>query len=141
MYVCMYVCIYISRRLQLNRSARQTPAPVLTHTHTHRRARWRLCRKHTDVPRSRVSLPNLHRMAMENDRGEELGSSPATLRPSLNAIYFIIPLPLFYSPRREVVITRYIMFILCPFGQRYTSISSLMRVCYLGPPLSLHVPI
>ena len=62
-------------------------------------------------------------MAMENDRGEKLGSSPAALRPLKNALLFFILLPLFYSLRREVVIIRYIMFILCPFGQGYTSIS------------------
>ena len=30
------------------------------------------------------------------------------------------------------VTSRYIIFILCPFGQRYASISYLMNVCYLG---------
>ena len=50
---------------------------------------------------------NLHRMAMENDRGEELGSSPTTLIPSQNAISLSSPLPLFYSRRREVVTSCY----------------------------------
>ena len=58
-----------------------------------------------------------------------------------NVPLFFIPLPIFYSPRREVVILRYIMFILYPFGQRYTSIFSLMNACYLGFHLSRLVPI
>ena len=49
------------------------------------------------------------------DRGEELGSNPATLRPLQNVIPFSIPLPLFYSPRREAVSISHITFILCPF--------------------------
>ena len=54
-----------------------TDACSLTHT----RARWRLYRKHTCVPRSEVSLPKpTQKMAMEDNRGEELGSSPAALR-------------------------------------------------------------
>ena len=62
---------------------------------------------------------NLRKMVMENDRGEELDPSSGSTSSSLMHDPIIIPLPLFYSPRREVVITRYIMFILCPFGQRY----------------------
>ena len=51
-----------------------------------------------------------------------------------------LPLLLFYSPRREAIIIRYIILILYPFGQRYTSILSLLNVCYLGFHLSQLVP-
>ena len=51
-------------------------------THAHRKARWRFYRKHTGVPRSRVSLSKTCvKIAMENDREEGLGPSPTTLRP------------------------------------------------------------
>ena len=106
----------------------KTPTPV----HALIKARWRLCRKHSGVPRSRVSIPKtcakwLWRMT------EEKSSVPVQQHFVLpNVPLFFIPLPIFYSPRREVVILRYIMFILYPFGQRYTSIFSLMNACYLG---------
>ena len=53
---------------------------------------------------------------------------------------FSLPLPLFYSPRREAVIIRYITLILCPFGQRYTLILSLLNACYLGFHFNRLVP-
>ena len=34
-----------------------TSSDAYTYTHTHKNARWRLCRKHSGVPRSRGSLP------------------------------------------------------------------------------------
>ena len=112
------------------------------YTHTHRNARWRLCRKHSGVPRSRGSLPKTctEQLQRRQRRGEELGPSPAALRPPQNTPPFTIPLPLFYSPRREAVTTRYIMFIPCPFGQGYASIFSQMNACYLGFHLSRLVP-
>ena len=49
--------------------------------HTLRKARWRLCQKHSGVPRSRVSLPKpTQENGYGNNRGE-LGPSLATLRP------------------------------------------------------------
>ena len=81
----VYMYIYISRLIQL--TGRQGKCRrVFSHTHT-RRTRWRLCRKHTGILRSRVSLSNLHIMAMENDREEELGPSPAALHPSPKLLY------------------------------------------------------
>ena len=59
---------------------------------------------------------NLRKMAMENDRGEELGPRSGGTSSSLTHDTFSIPLPLFYSPRREAVIICYIILILCPFG-------------------------
>ena len=83
---------------------------------------------------------NLHRTAME--KTEEKSSVLVRQHFFLpKRDIFSIPLPLFYCPRRETVIIRYIMFILCPFGQGYASIFSLMNACYLGFPLSLLVPI
>ena len=75
----MYKYIYRSRQLQLTGWQGEHRRMF---THAHRRARWRLCRTHTGVPRSRVSLrKTCAKMAMENDRGEELGPSLAALRP------------------------------------------------------------
>ena len=55
-------------------------------THTHTVSLWSGALTHTPEALGRSaeqSQPpeNLRKMAMENDRGEELGPSPATLRP------------------------------------------------------------
>ena len=75
---------------------------------------------------------NLHKATTKRDGGEELGPIPTTLRPRQNAIPHTIHLCLFYNSRGEAVTTRYIIFILCPFGQRYTSIFYVMNACDLG---------
>ena len=131
--------IYRSRQLQL--TGRQGEHRCLfTHTHTEERdgdsaGSTRAFRGAESASR------NLRRKRLwRNNRGEELGPSPAALRPLQCAIPFPSRLPLFYSSRREAVIIRYITLILCPFGQRYTSILSLLNACYLGFHLSRLVP-
>ena len=57
-YTNANVCIYIDiKKVTANRPTQQIPTPAHSHAHTNRAVRWRLCRKHTGVPRSRVSLP------------------------------------------------------------------------------------
>ena len=51
--MCMYIYVFGLRQLQPASRRDRTPAPA----HALREARWRLCRKHSGVPRSRVSLP------------------------------------------------------------------------------------
>ena len=74
------------------------------------------------------------------DRGEELGSSPAALRPLLHAIYFPYLSLSFIAQGGRPLSYVISCFILCPFGQGYTSIFSQMNVCYLGFHLSRLVP-
>ena len=72
-------------------------------THAHRETRWRFCRKHTGVPRSRISLPRTcAKKAMENDR-EEFGPQSDNTSFSLMRDTLSLCLPLFYSSRRETV--------------------------------------
>ena len=52
--MCIFICIcsdYDSYNWQAGEA--KTPAPA----HALRKARWRLCRKHSGIPRSRVRLP------------------------------------------------------------------------------------
>ena len=95
-------------------------------------------------PRAFRGAESASRKPAQNGYGEDGGgarfqSGNTSLSPKRDT--FCIPLPLFYSPGREAVIIRYIMFILCPFEQGYTSIFSLMNACYLGFYLSRLVPI
>ena len=83
-------------------------------------------------------LETCAKMAMEKRqrrRARSQSGNTSSLMPPLS-----IPLPLFYSPRREAVIICYIILILCPSGQRYTSILSLLNAYYLGLPLNRLVP-
>ena len=83
-YTNANVCIYIYvNTVTADRPTQRMPTPAHSHAHTDRRARWRLCRKHTGVPRSRVSLPKtcVGKRLWRNSRREWLGPSPTTLRP------------------------------------------------------------
>ena len=59
-------------------------------------------------------------------RSQSDSTSSSLMRDTLS-----LRLPLFYSSRREAVSPVYITFILCPFGQRYSSIFP-TEYCYLG---------
>ena len=78
--VCIYICI---KMVIADRPTQRIPTPAHSHAHTDRRARWRLCRKHTGVPRSRVSLPKTcaGKRLWRKSRREGLGPSPTTLHP------------------------------------------------------------
>ena len=87
------------------------------HAHTHRNTRWRLYRKHLGVLRNRGSLLKTCTAQIQRTTEEKSSvTSPTALCPRQKRSPFMIPLPLFYSPRREAVTTCYIIFILCPFG-------------------------
>ena len=133
----MYIYVFGLRQLQPASRRDRTPAPA----HALREARWRLCRKHSGVPRSRVSLPKTCTERLWRRQRRRARFQSGSTSSSSIAIPITIHLPLFYSPRREAVTTRYIMFIPCPFGQGYASIFSLMNACYLGFHLSRLVPI
>ena len=101
-------------------------------THAHRRARWRFCRKHTGVPRSRI---NLSRTCAKESYGERQrrrarSQSDSTSSPLAHDT-FPPRLPLFYNSRREAISPVYITLILCPFRQRHSSILPI-EYCYLG---------
>mgnify|MGYP006889231946 CR=1 FL=1 len=102
----MYIYVFGLRQLQPASRRDRTPAPA----HALREARWRLCRKHSGVPRSRVSLPKTctERLWRRQRRRARFQSGSTSSSPPRDI--FSIPLPLFYSPRREAVIIRYIMF-------------------------------
>ena len=85
-------------------------------------------------------LETCAKMAMEKRQRRrarsQSGSTSSSLMPPRS-----IPLPLFYSPRREAVIICYIILILYPSGQRYTSILSLLNAYYLGfTSVDLYLP-
>ena len=78
--VYVYKYMYADDSNGYNRSGRRDGCRRLI-TYTHRGARWGICRKHTGVPRSRISLWRTYaKKAMENNRDEEFGHSPTTLR-------------------------------------------------------------
>ena len=76
-----------------NRSGRRDGCRRLI-THAHRETRWRFCRKHTGVPRSRISFSKTcASKAREDDREEEFGLQSDSTSFPLNA-----PPPLSPSP-------------------------------------------
>ena len=117
----------------------KTPTHARTHTENGMETLPEALKRSTE---QRQPPENLHIATIEKtERGEELGPSPEALRPSQNTIPFTTSLPLFYSPRREVVTIFHIIFILCPFGQRYASISFPLNALSLWFHLSRLVPI
>ena len=64
------------------------------------------------------------------DRGEELGSSPATLRPPQNAIPLQYLSLSFIAQGGRSLPPHYITFIPYPFGQGYALIFSQMNACF-----------
>ena len=124
---------WLSETVTTNRPARRTPTPVHSHTHTQKSEMETL----PEAQGRSAEQSQPPETCAKNDYGEiieEKSSVPVRQHFVLsNARYLSIPLPLFYSPRREAVIICYIILILrCPFGQRYTSILSLLNACYLG---------
>ena len=71
------ICIYI----QMNgvTTGWTVSDKALPPTRMHTEKRWRLCRKHSGVPRSRVSLPKPTQSQLQKDGGEELGPSLTSL--------------------------------------------------------------
>ena len=133
----VYKYIYISRRLQL--TGRQGEHRRLF-THTQKSEMETLPEAHGRSTEQSQPPENLRKNGYGEWQRRRARSQSGSTSSSLTRDTFSIPLPLFYSPRREAVIIRYIILILCPFGQRYTSILSLLNACYLGFHLSRLVP-
>ena len=80
----MYVYIYIYvNTVTTDSPTQRVPMSTHSHVHTDRRVRWRLCRKHTGVPRSRVGLPKTcaGKRLWRNSKSEGISPSPTSLRP------------------------------------------------------------
>ena len=132
-YICMYVCMYIQIMTVT------TDKPVRQNTDACSRTQKSEMETLSEAlgrPAEQSQPPeNLHITAME--KTEEKSLVPVRQQFVLSKTrYLSHSSPTLYSPRREAVIIRYIMFVLCPLGQRYTSIFSLMNACYLGFHLS-----
>ena len=134
--MCIYICIF--RLWQLQPTSRRVTKQRCMLTHSEKRDGDSI-----GSPRAFRGAESASRKPAQNGYGEDGGgarfqSGNTSLSPKRDT--FCIPLPLFYSPGREAVIIRYIIIILCPFGERYTSILSLLNACYLGFHFSRLVP-
>ena len=74
-------------------------------THAHRETRWRSYRKHTGVPRNRISLSRTCTPKSYGDqqRRRVRSQSDNTSSSQTRDFFFSLCLPLFYSSRRETV--------------------------------------
>ena len=77
--MCVCVCIYGTKIVTIGESARQNTGFC---SRTHRSGMETLLEALGRSVEQSQPPENLRKMAMENDRGEELGPGPATLRPS-----------------------------------------------------------
>ena len=102
--VYVYKYMYAENSNGYNRSGRRDGCRRLI-TRAHRGARWRFCRKHPGVPRSRISLLRTCTTESygERQRRRARSQSDNTSFPLTRDTLFLA-LPLFYSPRREAVI-------------------------------------
>ena len=105
--VYVYKYMYANDSNGYNRSGRRDGCRRLI-THAHRETRWRFCRKHTGVPRSRISLSRT--CATESygkrQRRRARSQSDNTSFPLMRDAPSLPRLPLFYSSRREAIVTR-----------------------------------
>ena len=122
---CYYVYVYIRICIQIKTITTGNPKHRRLLTHSE---------KHSGIARSRVSLPKTYagkRLWMDSRRE---GSVPVRQHFVLtNARYPSLPVSLsFIAQGGRPLSPVYITLILCPFGQRYSSILSLLNICYLG---------
>ena len=112
--VCVYIYIQMRTVTTVTPASDKAPTPA----HTQRESGMETLPEALEHSAEQRQPPeDLHRTRLQRRQREEKSLVPVRQHFVLckNMIPFTIPLPLFYSPTREALTTRYIMFIACPF--------------------------